>query len=186
MSPLHRFDDEFLPHADALANFAYYLTQNKNEVADLVQDTLFKAFKGADSYIEGTNARAWLFRIMKNTFINEYNQKKRRGKVVDYDSATLKTEHENPDYPLHADLDYELHNSELGDEILLAINSLSDEYRSIMLLCYVDEFKYEELADIYDIPIGTVRSRLARARSLLKVKLKSYASSHGFDTEATT
>ncbi len=183
MSPLHRFDSEFLPHADALANFAYYLTQNKNEVEDLVQDTLFKAFKGADSFNEGTNARAWLFRIMKNTFINEYNQKKRRGKVIDYDSATIKTENENPDYPLHADLDYELHNAELGDEILLAINSLSDEYRSIMLLCYVDEFKYEELADIYDIPIGTVRSRLARARSLLKVKLKSYASTHGFDTE---
>lgn len=121
---------------------------------------------------------------MKNTFINEYNRNKRRGKVIDYDSTTIKPENENPDYPLHADLDYELHNSELSDEILLAINSLPDEYRSIMLLCYVDEFKYEELADIYDIPIGTVRSRLARARSLLKVKLKSYASSHGFDTES--
>ena len=99
MSPLNRFDSEFLPHADALANFAYYLTQNKNEVADLVQDTLFKAFKGADTFIEGTNARAWLFRIMKNTFINVYNRNKRRGKVIDYDSTSINPKTKIPIIP---------------------------------------------------------------------------------------
>ena len=178
------FEEEFLPHADALTNFAYYLTQDENDVEDLVQDTLMKAYKAAGSYEEGTNSKAWLFRIMKNTFINEYKRRQRRGKKVDYEEII--TYHDEEDSPLtsYTDLRTEIFGGMMGDEVMIAINDLPTEYRTILLLCYVEEFQYEELAAIFDIPIGTVRSRLARARGLLKDKLASYASSLGYGKNA--
>lgn len=174
------FEEEFLPHADSLTNFAYYLAQDENDVEDLVQDTFMKAYKAASSYEEGTNSKAWLFRIMKNTFINEYKRKQRRGKKVDYEEII--TYHDEEDSPLtsYTDLRTEIFGGMMGDEMMNAINDLPIEYRTILLLCYVEEFQYEELAAIFDIPIGTVRSRLARARGLLKEKLKSYATSLGY------
>ena len=177
------FEEEFLPHADSLTNFAYYLVQDENEVEDLVQDTFMKAYRAAGSYEEGTNSKAWLFRIMKNTFINEYKRKQRRGKKVDYEEII--TYHDEEDSPLtsYTDLRTEIFGSMMGDEMMKAINDLPIDYRTILLLCYVEEFQYEELAAIFDIPIGTVRSRLARARGLLKEKLKTYASSLGYGKE---
>lgn len=174
------FEEEFLPHADSLTNFAFYLTQDEDDVEDLVQDTLLKAYKAAGSYEEGTNSKAWLFRIMKNTFINEYKRKQRRGKKVDYEEII--TYHDEEDSPLtsYTDLRTEIFGGMMGDEVMTAINDLPTEYRTILLLCYVEEFQYEELAAIFDIPIGTVRSRLARARGLLKEKLHGYASSLGY------
>jgi RNA polymerase sigma factor (sigma-70 family) len=176
------FESEFLPHADALSNFAFYLTQDETTGDDLLQDTLMKAFKAIDTYEVGTNSKAWLFRIMKNTFINEYKRKQRRGRQVDYEE--IATYHDEEDSPLssYTDLRTELFGSMMGDEMMIAINELPTDYRTILLLCYVEEFQYEELAAIFDIPIGTVRSRLARARALLKNKLQSYAESLGYDT----
>lgn len=177
------FEEEFLPHADSLTNFAYYLVQDENDVEDLVQDTFLKAYRAAGSYEEGTNSKAWLFRIMKNTFINEYKRRQRRGKKVDYEEII--TFHDEEDSPLtsYTDLRTEIFNSMMGDEMMKAINDLPVDYRTILLLCYVEEFQYEELAAIFEIPIGTVRSRLARARGLLKEKLKDYASSLGYGKE---
>jgi RNA polymerase sigma factor (sigma-70 family) len=174
------FESEFLPHADALTNFAYYLIQDDTEAEDLVQDTFMKAFKAIESYEKGTNSKAWLFRIMKNTFINEYKRKKRQGKHIDYEE--IKTFHDEEDSPLtsYTDLRIELFTNMMGDEMMEAVNKLPVEYRTILLLCYVEEFQYEELAAIFDIPIGTVRSRLARARGLLKNELNTYASSLGY------
>ena len=178
------FEEEFLPHADALANFAYYLIQDEEEVDDLVQDTFMKAYKGIEQYQVGTNSKAWLFRIMKNTFINEYKRKKRQGQKVTYEEIV--TFHDEEDSPLTSftDLRTELFSDMMGDEVMTAINELPRDYRTIMILCYVEEFQYEELAAIFDIPIGTVRSRLSRARGLLKAKLKEYAKSMGFKGEA--
>lgn len=177
------FEEEFLPYADALANFAFYLTQDESTVEDLVQDTFMKAFKAIESYEKGTNSKAWLFRIMKNTFINEYKRKQRRGRQIDYEE--IATYHDEEDTPLtsYTDLRTELFGGMMGDEMMTAINELPVEYRTILLLCYVEEFQYEELAAIFDIPIGTVRSRLARARALLKDKLQKYAESLGYDTK---
>lgn len=174
------FEQEFLPHADALTNFAYYLTQDESDVEDLVQDTFMKAFKAIESYEKGTNSKAWLFRIMKNTFINEYKRKKRQGKHIDYEE--IKTYHDEEDSPLtsYTDLRTELFTSMMGDEMMYAVNKLPVEYRTILLLCYVEEFQYDELAAIFDIPIGTVRSRLARARGLLKKELQLYANDLGY------
>ncbi len=175
------FDEEFLPHADALSNFAYYLTQDEDDVDDLVQDTFFKAYKAAAQYQAGTNSKAWLFKIMKHTFINEYKRRKRRGQKVTYEEIV--TFHDEEDSPLTSftDLRTELFNDMMGDEVMTAINELPRDYRTIMILCYVEEFQYEELAAIFDIPIGTVRSRLSRARGLLKEKLKGYAKEMGYD-----
>lgn len=177
------FENEFLPHADALANFAYYLIQDEDEVDDLVQDTFMKAYKAVEQYQVGTNSKAWLFRIMKNTFINEYKRKKRQGQKVTYEEIV--TFHDEEDSPLTSftDLRTELFNEMMGDEVMTAINDLPRDYRTIMILCYVEEFQYEELAAIFDIPIGTVRSRLSRARGLLKDKLKEYAKEMGYKEE---
>jgi RNA polymerase sigma factor (sigma-70 family) len=180
------FEEEFLPHADALTNFAYYLTQDENDVEDLVQDTFMKSYKAAESYEKGTNSKAWLFRIMKNTFINEYKRKKRRGSQIDYEEII--TYHDEEDSPLtsYTDLRTEIFGNMMGDEVMVAINELPIDYRTILLLCYVEEFQYDELAAIFDIPIGTVRSRLARARALLKQKLHTYANSLGFGKTTST
>ena len=177
------FENEFLPHADALANFAYYLIQDEDEVDDLVQDTFMKAYKAVEQYQVGTNSKAWLFRIMKNTFINEYKRKKRQGQKVTYEEIV--TFHDEEDSPLTSftDLRTELFNEMMGDEVMTAINDLPRDYRTIMILCYVEEFQYEELAAIFDIPIGTVRSRLSRARGLLKDKLKEYAKEMSYKKE---
>jgi RNA polymerase sigma factor (sigma-70 family) len=174
------FEKEFLPHADALANFAYYLTQNESESDDLWQDTMMKAYRAGESYQEGTNAKAWLFRIMKNTFINEYKRKKRRGYQTDFEE--IAAFHDEEDSPLtsYTDLRSELFSNMMGDEMMTAINELPIDSRTILILCYVEEFQYEELAAIFDIPIGTVRSRLSRARSLLKEKLKDYGKNLGY------
>jgi RNA polymerase sigma factor (sigma-70 family) len=178
------FEEEFLPFADALANFGFYLTQDDDDADDLVQDTLLKAFKSIDTYAEGTNSKAWLFRIMKNTFINEYKRKKRRGRQVDLeDFITFNEEEDASPVASYTDLRTELFDSMMGDEVMNAVNELPVAYRTILLLCYVEEFQYDELAAIFDIPIGTVRSRLSRARTLLKEKLKLYARSMGYDTE---
>ena len=175
------FENEFLPHADSLANFAYYLTQDDTDSDDLVQDTLMKAYRAAHSYQEGTNAKAWLFRIMKNTFINEYKRRKRRGKQIDYDDiGAFHDKEEESTLTSYTDLRTELFGNMMGDEMTTAINELPLMYRTILLLCYVEDFQYEELAAIFDIPIGTVRSRLSRARGLLKEKLADYASKYGY------
>jgi RNA polymerase sigma factor (sigma-70 family) len=174
------FEKEFLPHADALANFAYYLTQNDTESDDLWQDTMMKAYRAADSYQEGTNAKAWLFRIMKNTFINEYKRKKRRGYQVDYEEIGVFHDEEDSPLTSYTDLRSELFSNMMGDEMMNAINELPMESRTILILCYVEEFQYEELAAIFEIPIGTVRSRLSRARTLLKEKLRDYGKSLGY------
>ena len=88
--PRELFEREFLPHADALYNFGYHLTMDEDDANDLVQDTFMKAWRFIKSYQEGTNAKAWLFKILKNTFINEYRRKKLRPAEVDYEALTIK------------------------------------------------------------------------------------------------
>jgi RNA polymerase sigma-70 factor (ECF subfamily) len=177
------FETELIPHADSLANFAYYLIQDDSDADDLVQDTFMKAYKAIDSYQEGTNAKAWLFRIMKNTFINEYKRRKRRGHKVDYEEVKAHQDEEDSPHSSFTDLRAELFGNLMGDEMMIAINELPRDYRTILILCYVEDFQYEELAAIFQIPIGTVRSRLSRARGLLKEKLKVYAKERGWRSD---
>lgn len=174
------FEEEFLPQIDALYTFAYHLTYNEEDANDLVQETYLKAYRFLDRYEAGTNAKAWLFRILKNAFINEYRKKSKQPNRVDIDEVTNIRDEEDTNYSSYLDLREEMFQGMMGDEVTNAINSLPVDFRAVILLCDIEGFTYEEIAKIVDIPIGTVRSRLHRARNMLKEKLKTYAESKGY------
>lgn len=175
------FDQEFLPQIDALYNFAYHLTYNEADANDLVQETYMKAFRFIDSYQEGTNAKAWLFKILKNAFINDYRKKSKAPNKVDYDEVVNFHNGSNDSVISgYADLRQEMFDGMIGDEVTHALDSLGIDFRTVILLCDIEGFSYEEIAKIVDIPIGTVRSRLFRARNMLKSRLETYAATLGF------
>ncbi len=175
------FEQEFYPHADALYNFAFNLTYHEDDASDLVQETYLKAFRFIDKYIEGTNAKAWLFKILKNAFINQYRKKSKRPNTVDFESIIrYQDEEDNTQLNSYVDLREEIFQSMMGDEVTSAINALPVDFRTVILLCDIEGFTYEEISKIVDIPIGTVRSRLHRARNMLKERLKKYAEAKGY------
>lgn len=174
------FEEEFLPHANALKTFAFHLTYNDEEANDLVQETYFKAYRFIDKYQEGTNAKAWLFKILKNAYINEYRKKSKRPANVDYEEVAAYHDSDDDKITGYLDLREDIFQYMMGDEVTIAINALPLDFRTVILLCDIEGFTYEEIAKIIDVPIGTVRSRLFRARNMLKEKLKKYADELGF------
>ena len=176
------FNDEFLPVIRSLYNFAYRLTLDEDDARDLVQDTYLRALRFIDSFKKGTNAKAWLFRILKNGFINEYRKKRREPVKVDYQEVEEFYNSEDSGKTITPDLRVDMLRNLVGDEISGALNALDVEFKTVIILCDLEGFKYEEIAGIMDIPVGTVRSRLHRARQLLKVKLAEYAREMGYKT----
>ncbi len=175
------FDTEIMPLTDKLYTFAFHLTGSEDDADDLSQETLAKAWRFIDRYERGTNPKAWLFTIAKNIFINEYRRRaKGPGQVALQDFVTYQ---EKEDTPLTGSLDLrqEMYQYLIGDEVTQAVNSLPAAFRTVILLCDVEEFSYEEIAGILGIPIGTVRSRLHRARNLLKEQLRTYATHMGYE-----
>lgn len=177
---LNIFNQEFMPHINPMYNFAYRLTLDSDDAKDLLQDTYLKAFRFIDSFQQGTNAKAWLFRILKNSFINDYRKKSKEPSKVDYQEVETFYNSEDVDRQITPDLRVEALQDMIGDEISIALNSLDVDFRTVIILCDLEGFKYEEMAKILDIPIGTVRSRLHRARNLLKEKLSEYAKKMGY------
>ncbi len=175
------FDKEFLPHMDSMYNFAYRLTFDEDDAKDLVQDTYLKAYRFITSFEQGTNAKAWLFRILKNSFINDFRKKSKQPAKVDYQEVETFYNSEDVDSAITTDLRVDTVQDMLGDEISNALNSLDVDFRTVIILCDLEGFKYDEMAKILDIPIGTVRSRLHRARNLLKEKLNDYAKKMGYN-----
>ncbi|WP_229203450.1 sigma-70 family RNA polymerase sigma factor [Dyadobacter jejuensis] len=177
------FNREFMPHIDSMYNFAFRLTMDEDDANDLVQDTYLKAFRFIKSFEQGTNAKAWLFRILKNSFINDYRKKSKEPSKVDYQEVeTTYNSEEASDTTYTVDLRADAVQELIGDEVANALNALPVDFRTVIILCDIEGFTYEEMAKILDIPIGTVRSRLHRARNLLKEKLRSYASTMGYDS----
>jgi len=174
------FDEEFFTHIKALYNFAFHLTYDEENANDLVQETFLKAYRFIDSYQKGTNSKAWLFKILKNEFINNYRKKVKRPVNVDFEDVVNYHESDDASYVGSLDLRQEIFQNMMGDEITIALNSLPVDFKTIILLCDIEGFTYEELAKILDIPIGTVRSRLFRARNMLKEKLRDYALQIGY------
>ena len=174
------FENEFMPHVDALYNFAFHLTLNEEDANDLVQDTFLKAYRFIDSYERGTNAKAWLFQILKNSFINEYRRKVRHPGEVDYEDYIAYQDSDEAGHVGELDLRDDVFKGLIGDEVTKALNDLPVDFRTVILLSDVEGFSYEEIAKIIDIPIGTVRSRLHRARNLMKEKLRDYAKKMGY------
>lgn len=174
-----RFNKVMVPHMDILYNYGLYMTGDRDAANDLLQETYLKAFRFFDKFEPGTNAKAWLYRIMRNTFINEYRRVKRLPDLVQYDEQIssyqmLPREEEKTD--LRKQIDGEL----FEDEIAGAIASLPEKFKSVIVLRDVEDLPYEEIADALEIPVGTVRSRLHRARAILFAKLKEYAMAKGY------
>ena len=174
------FETEFFPKMDALYNFAFHLTLKEDDANDLVQETFLKAYRFIDSYEVGTNAKAWLFKILKNAFINEYRKKSKQPTKVDYEEIARYHDQEDTKFIGNLDLRSDIFRGMIGDEVTGALNSLPVDFRTAILLCDVEGFTYEEIAKIVDIPIGTVRSRLHRARNMLKDMLRDYAVKKGY------
>ncbi len=178
----HRiFEAEFLPHIDAMYNFAYRITYDEDTAKDLLQDTYYKAYKFIESFQVGTNAKAWLFRILKNSFINEFRKKNKEPAKVDYQDVETYYNSDDVNEVITSDLRVEVLQDMIGDEVSNALNALAVDFRIVIILCDLEGFTYEEMSKILDIPIGTVRSRLHRARNLLREKLKTYAKSMGYN-----
>jgi RNA polymerase sigma-70 factor (ECF subfamily) len=166
------FEQEFIPLLDAVYAFSYRLTGDKTQAEDLAQETFLKAWRFIERYTAETNAKAWLFRICRNAFINDWRSRKTQPRTRDIDDPTVRLlpVAENP------------HNDRMGDEVMLAINGLTANFRTVILLD-LEDFTYEEMAAILDIPIGTVRSRLHRARNVLAQKLQIYGRSKGYNVQ---
>ena len=180
------FQKEALPHLDALYNFALRMTADPDDADDLVQETFLKAYRFFDKFEKGTNCKAWLFRIMKNSFINIYRKTSKEPDKVDYDDVeefyhVIRAESTDSN-----DLQEKLFSNVLDDDVTRALESLPEEFRTVVILCDIEGFTYEEIADFVECPIGTVRSRLHRGRKMLRTKLLDYARKRGYPTDETT
>src|SRR6056297_2563934 len=174
------FDEEIIPHMDALYNFALRLTTDPNDAEDLVQDTIVKAYRFFSSYEKGTNAKAWMFRILKNSFINNYRKSSKKPSQVDYDEVASFYESIRAERTETSDLEDTMYRELIDDDITNALDQIPEDFRTVVLLCDVEDFTYEEIANMLDVPIGTIRSRLHRGRNLLKAQLMEYAKKRGF------
>jgi RNA polymerase sigma-70 factor, ECF subfamily len=177
------FNAEMIPHLDALYNFAIRLSADPNDAEDLVQDTIVKAYRFFSSYERGTNAKAWLFRILKNSYINNYRKVSKQPYKVDYDEISSYYETVRSDRSDTTDMEQIIYREMLDDEVTRALNRLPEDFRTVVLLCDIEGFTYEEIANMLDVPIGTIRSRLHRGRNLLRSSLTNYASRRGFYEE---
>lgn len=174
------FNEEIIPHLDALYNFGLRLTSDPNDAEDLVQDTIVKAYRFFSSYEKGTNAKAWLFRILKNSYINNYRKKSKKPQQVDYDEVSTFYETIRAERTDTSDLEDKMFRELIDDELSNALDNIPEDFRTVVLLCDVEDFTYEEIANMLDVPIGTIRSRLHRGRNLLKAELMDYASKRGY------
>lgn len=175
------FEEEIAPYYDSLNNLAFHLTKNVEDAKDLMQETYFRAFKFFDKFQEGTNLKAWLFKILKNTYINQYRKVKRTPSSVSYDDVEpfVDTLLEG-DNETENELEEEATGFNLTDEVANALKRLDDEFKLVIVLADIEGFTYQEIAEILEIPIGTVRSRLSRARKKLQKQLENYAKRKGY------
>lgn len=160
------FEQLAMPLFDQLYNFAHWLTKNREEAEDLVQETYAKALKGFSSFQLGTNFRAWMYRILRNTFLTSRTGLKATAEIrleLDEGEPALSVENETPESILI--------ESSNRSWLLSALEELPIHHREILLLCEMEEMSYQEIAQTLSIPIGTVMSRLSRARKTLRASL---------------
>ena len=166
------FERDVLPHLDLMYRVALRLTGEAANAEDLVQDTVLKAFRAWGSFRQGTNARGWLLTILRNTFINDYRRRRRAPVHVDIDVAehhALIHEQSGPDP------EGEFFHSLVDDRVLAAIDALPEEFREVVVLSDIEGLGYAHIAETLGVPLGTVKSRLSRARRQLQATLLEYA-----------
>jgi RNA polymerase sigma-70 factor, ECF subfamily len=178
------FESEALPHLDALFGMALRLTKDEQRAADLVQDSLVKAYRFFHRYEEGTNVKAWLFKVLVNTFYNSCRKQRKDQRVI----AEAELDRHQERYLSAATMSGQ-HPEELLLEGLVVerlreeVESLPEEFRTAVLLCDLHDFSYKEIAEILGCPVGTVMSRLYRGRRLLQKRLHDYAVEQGYIRE---
>ncbi len=170
-------------HMRALYNMALRLTRNPQEAEDLVQDTLLRAYRFFNRYEQGTNFRAWIFKILKNAFINRYRKEQQSPETVDFavieDGLERLVEKSQAPGSAPSTPEQQLLEGVVDEEIEEALRSLPDEYRMVFLMAIQQEMSYKEIAAALDIPIGTVMSRLHRARRQMQGRLMEYGKRRG-------
>jgi RNA polymerase sigma-70 factor (ECF subfamily) len=162
------FEREALVHLDALFRVAVRFAGTAADADDLVQDTFFRAYQAWDQFERGTNAKGWLITILRHVFINDYRRNVRRRQILTSDA---------PPAVEHATVRF--FDELVDDEVVRAIDALPLQFREVVMLRDVEDLTYEEVATMLDIPVGTVKSRLFRARELLQKALRAYAVSTG-------
>jgi RNA polymerase sigma-70 factor, ECF subfamily len=188
MADQARFAELAMPYMDALYSAALRMTRKPADAEDLVQETYLRAYRGFGGFKDGTNLKAWLYKILTNTFINTYRAKKRRPEETDLDDTE--------DFYLYrrlggleaaaADRTPEAEVLEAIPEAAVkeALESLPEQFRMAVLLADVEGFSYKEIADILDVPIGTVMSRLHRGRKALQKTLHDFGQERGLVDQA--
>ena len=189
MADQESFADQAMEFMPQLYSAALRMTRNRADAEDLVQEAYLKAYRGFGRFEEGTNLRAWLFRILTNTYINSYRSKKRRPDETDLDEVE--------DFYLYRRMggleaarasrsaEDELMDFFTDDEVRDAVDALPEQYRLAVLLGDVEGFSYKEIAEQLDIPIGTVMSRLHRGRKSLQKQLHGFALERGLSGAET-
>lgn len=172
-----RFEQEAMTHIDALYGTAMRLTRDPDSAEDLVQETLLKAFKHYDSLRPDSNLKAWLTRVLTNTFINQYRRKQVRHRSQELYDPDWMNERVSSNWAHNAAKrpGQQVVDRFIRDKLSEAVAQLPEPYRQVLLLTDVEELAYKEVAEVLDIPIGTVMSRLHRARRKLRTMLSEYA-----------
>lgn len=187
MTSATQFEKEALPQMDALHAYALQLCRDEQLSQDLVQETMLKAYRYFHTYKEGTNCRAWLFQICKNSYINHYRRRQYEPMVVDFQESTLSgtfaaegmsTGEFHPSLrDEHAE---QGHHHVLGDEAFSALREIPVDYQTAIMLSDIEGYTYQEIAEFSRVPIGTIRSRIHRARKMLADRLVGYAQHNGY------
>lgn len=183
------FEAIALPHLDALYGTAYRLARNPRDAEDLVQEALMRAYRFWETFEKDSNCKAWLLRILTNTFINEYQRKRRQREVLDAATA----EQSATDGVLVHEAAQAQRSPEgmmlersVSDDVQRALDALPADFRTAVVLCDVEGLSYKEIAEVMDCPVGTVMSRLFRGRRLLQASLEQFAVEQGYVKPTTT
>lgn len=190
MSAQEAFTADAMQYAPQLFSTALRMTRNRSDAEDLVQETYIKGWRSFHTFQEGTNLRAWLFRIMTNTYINKYNAQKRKGTEVELDDIEelflYKRLGSIDQSQLSSSAEDQMLELFTDDEVKNAIESLPEDFRIPVLLSDVDGFSYKEISEMLEIPMGTVMSRLHRGRKAMQKMLYEYARERGLIVEPLT
>ena len=181
------FEEVAMPYMEDVYRFALSLARNQAQAEDLVQETFLSAFRAFDRFRPGSNCKAWLFRICKNAFIDRFREKARRpihqtvvGDLPSHDKARSIQAFEERGIESE-----EIFLDLFGDEINEHLHEMPEEFRRAVILCDVEGLRYDEIAEILEVPIGTVRSRISRGRAFLRDRLSEYARDLGYGRGAS-
>lgn len=180
-SKIAAFEDAAMPHLNELYAKALQYTKDEKDAEDLVQETFVKAYDNWDRFEEGTNCRAWLFTILRNTFINRYRRDKREREILNSDDTSSVEQNffnrENTDY--YESPERETMDKTFSTDLRESLEALPEEFRRVVILADLNDFSYKEIAHILDCPVGTVMSRLFRGRKLMRQQLVDAAYDRG-------